>query len=159
MNDNMIEKDAIRAVIPHRDPILLADSAKLEGNFCETSFFVSPDMPVFEGHFPDGPVLPGVYIIEAMAQCADILLLSAPENRGKTPLLSSVSQMRFLRPVNPGDTLICHAEILCTEPMVPAASGTSSDSVTTSSMMFDFRVWAAVNEKKAAQGMITLCLK
>ena len=146
-----LTREEIKNIIPQRDPILLADSASLSDNGCESTLFVDPEMEIFKGHFPGDPVLPGVYIIEAMAQCADIFLLSTPENASKKPLFSSVSQMRFLRPVCPGDTLICQAELRPSEGEV--LSG-----------LYEFRVQSWTKglspcPKKIAQGVITLCLK
>lgn len=138
-----LDKETIKKIIPHRSPILLADSAKIQDGECVTSYYVDPEMDVLKGHFPDGAVFPGAYILEAMAQCADILLLSdgnVPEGR---PLLFSVQNLRYLRPVLPGTELICRAS-------VSAHSEESS--------IYEFRVSAFTGDVKAASGIISICL-
>lgn len=150
MNTLQLNRSDIERILPHRTPLLLADSAVLGSQTVQTVFYVDPDMDIFKGHFPDDPVLPGVYITESLAQCADILLLSMPGNAGLKPLLASIGGMRFFRPVRPGDTLICEAEL-----------DTSSPEMST----YECRTCAFISgspdgEKlKAAQGHITLCLK
>jgi beta-hydroxyacyl-ACP dehydratase FabZ len=66
----------------------------------------------FEGHYPGRPIMPGVLIIEAMAQAGAILILSQPENEGKAPLIGSIDNVKFKRPVVPGDQLISSTELL-----------------------------------------------
>lgn len=74
-------------VLPHRDPMLLIDevSRLVPGSEAVATFFVRPDWDIFRGHFPGQPVLPGVYSLEAMAQCAGLLLLSLERYAGKAP--------------------------------------------------------------------------
>ena len=73
-----LDLDGIKKVIPHRDPFLLVTTveALVPGKSITTTFFVDPDRDIFKGHFPDEPMLPGVYTVECMAQAADIWLLS-----------------------------------------------------------------------------------
>ena len=84
--------EEIKAIIPQRDPILLVDEVTelIPEEQVETRFYVSPDMDVFRGHFPGEPILPGVYSVEALAQTADILLLSMERYKGKTPLFVGI---------------------------------------------------------------------
>ena len=105
--------EQIKAIIPQRDPILLVDevSELIPGERVETLFYVSPDMEVFRGHFPENPILPGVYSIEALAQTADILLLSMEQYTGKTPLFVGIDQAKFKRKVLPGMSLRMTATI------------------------------------------------
>ena len=146
MNNIQLNRADIERILPHRAPLLLADSASLDASVSKTSFYVDPEMAVLKGHFPDDPVLPGVYITEALAQCADLLLLTLPGNRGLKPLLASIAGMRFFREVKPGDTLICEAEL-----------GESSPDMN----LYECKVTAFIGDDalKAAQGRISLCLK
>lgn len=70
-----------------------------------TTFYVNPSWEIFQGHFPEAPVWPGVYSVECMAQTACILLLSTERYSGKTPLLIEINQVKFIRKIFPGDTL------------------------------------------------------
>jgi beta-hydroxyacyl-ACP dehydratase FabZ len=108
--------DEIKRVLPHRYPFLLVDrilSMEL-GQHIVGLKNVTVNEPFFAGHFPNNPIMPGVLIVEAMAQVAGILaLLSAPENLGNQNLfLMSLDKVRFRRPVVPGDQLILDLKIL-----------------------------------------------
>ncbi|MBR4411664.1 MAG: beta-hydroxyacyl-ACP dehydratase, partial [Firmicutes bacterium] len=72
-----LDKEGIKKIIPHRDPMLLVDEVvEMEPETSiVTRFFVNPEREIFKGHFPEEPVLPGVYTVEIMAQTADILIL------------------------------------------------------------------------------------
>lgn len=102
-----LDQDAIKKIIPHREPMLLVTSVEeLEpGKRIVTTFYVAPDREIFKGHFPGEPVLPGVYTVESMAQAADILLLSTERYAGKVPLFLGINNVRFLRKIMPGATL------------------------------------------------------
>lgn len=99
-----LNKEQIKEIIPQRDPILLVDEVTdmVPNESIEAKFYVSPEMPVFEGHFPGDPVLPGVYSVESLAQTADILLLSMEQYKGKTPLFIGIDGVKFKRKVLPG---------------------------------------------------------
>ena len=105
--------EQIKTIIPQRPPILLVDEVTsfTPGQQIETRLFIDPDMPVFQGHFPGNPVLPGVYSVEALAQTADILLLSLERYRGLTPLFIGIDQVKFKRKVLPGMYLRMVAQI------------------------------------------------
>jgi len=108
--------DEIKRVLPHRYPFLLVDrilSIEL-GQYIVGLKNVTVNEPFFAGHFPNNPIMPGVLIVEAMAQVAGILaLLSAPENLGNQNLfLMSLDKVRFRRPVVPGDQLILDLKVL-----------------------------------------------
>lgn len=98
---------AIKAIIPHRDPMLLISSVdELEpGVSIVAHFHVEPERDIFLGHFPDAPVLPGVYAVESMAQAADIMLLSTPRYAGKLPLFLGINNVRFQQKILPGSTI------------------------------------------------------
>jgi len=140
-----LDNSQVKNILPHRSPILLVDSvSELQpGISVKAELKIDPNWDIFRGHFPSDPVLPGVYIAEAMAQTADIMLLSAEENKGKTPLFLGIKQMRFLKQVKPGDTLKISAELTC-----DAGGG-----------MYDCSVSAFLDEKRAATGQITLALR
>jgi 3-hydroxyacyl-[acyl-carrier-protein] dehydratase len=98
---------AIREILPHRFPFLLVDSVvELEEDRIVGIKNVSANEPWTTGHFPDYPVMPGVLIVEAMAQVAGILVLKQlPDRHKKLVLLATIEQAKFRRPVRPGDQL------------------------------------------------------
>src|SRR5271163_5268315 len=97
----------IREILPHRYPFLLVDRIlELEPERIVGIKNVTINEPFFLGHFPDFPVMPGVLILEAMAQVAGVLVLkSIPDRKSKLVLLASVEQAKFRRPVLPGHQL------------------------------------------------------
>lgn len=103
----MIEADQIEAIIPHRYPFLLVDRViEIEdGKRAVGIKNVTANEWFFEGHFPGRKVMPGVLIVEAMAQVAAVTLLRGIDAAGKTPMFGGIEQMRFRRPVVPGDQL------------------------------------------------------
>lgn len=103
----------ILSLLPHRYPFLLVDKIlEQEENKIVGIKNVTINEPFFQGHFPGNPVMPGVLIIEAMAQTAGVLMFSKKENRGKIPLLAGVDKARFKKPVYPGDQLKMKVEIV-----------------------------------------------
>src|SRR3984957_6785875 len=99
-------------MIPHRPPFLWIDRVEeLEpGVRCVALKFVDPEDPIFAGHFPGKPILPGVLIIEAVAQTAGVMLgsvsaLTTRETEGGVALLAAVNRFKFLKPVTPGQEL------------------------------------------------------
>ncbi len=97
----------IRAILPHRYPFLLVDRIEeLERDRIVGIKNVTVNEPFFSGHFPNFPVMPGVLIVEAMAQVAGVLVLSQIEDRAnKLVLLASIEEAKFRKPVRPGDQL------------------------------------------------------
>ncbi|MDI9497437.1 MAG: 3-hydroxyacyl-ACP dehydratase FabZ [Bacillota bacterium] len=102
----LLDRSQIEAILPHRDPFLLVDSiSRMDENEVTGHFYVRPDLDVFRGHFPQEPVLPGVLIVEAIAQTGAVLVLSKPENRGRIAYFGRIDKVRFRRKVIPGDEL------------------------------------------------------
>ncbi|HEY3742703.1 MAG TPA: 3-hydroxyacyl-ACP dehydratase FabZ [Bryobacteraceae bacterium] len=103
----LLDIDAIRDILPHRYPFLLVDSIlELEEERIVGIKNVTVNEPFFQGHFPEFPVMPGVLIVEAMAQVAGVLVLkSIPDRKSKLVLLASIEEAKFRRPVRPGDQL------------------------------------------------------
>ena len=102
-----LDIQAILEVLPHRQPLLLVDRIlQLEpGKRAVGLKNVSANEPHFVGHFPGQPLMPGVLILEAMAQVGALLMLHTPEHRGKLALFAGVDSCRFRRRVVPGDQL------------------------------------------------------
>lgn len=108
-----LTKDEIEAILPHRDPFLLLDEVvDLEpGERVVARKRVRPDEWYFAGHFPGRPIMPGVLIVEAMAQAGAVAVLSEEENRGKLALFAGIDGVRFKRVVEPGDELELTCEL------------------------------------------------
>ena len=110
---------AIRAILPHRYPFLLVDRiSELEaGRRIVGVKNVTANEPFFQGHFPDRPIMPGVLIIEAMAQVGGVLALkSVPPTGRPVVYLTGVDKARFRKPVVPGDQLRFEVEVLNRRP-------------------------------------------
>jgi len=103
----VLESADIQRIIPHRYPVLLVDRVlELElGQRIVAIKSVSGNEPFFQGHFPGNPIMPGVLIVEALAQTGVVLMLSDEANKGKLPLFAGIDKLKFRRQVLPGDTL------------------------------------------------------
>jgi 3-hydroxyacyl-[acyl-carrier-protein] dehydratase len=103
----LLDIQEIRDILPHRYPMLLVDAIlELEEERIVGIKNVTVNEPFFIGHFPEFPVMPGVLVVEAMAQVAGVLVLkSVPDRRNKLVLLATIEQAKFRRPVRPGDQL------------------------------------------------------
>lgn len=104
----------IKEIIPHRYPMLLIDRVEelTEGQRIVAKKNVTINEPFFQGHFPHEPVMPGVLIVEAMAQAGAVALLSLQQFKGKTAYFGGIDKAKFRKKVTPGDTLILEVEIL-----------------------------------------------
>lgn len=106
--------EQIKEIIPHRYPFLLIDRVvDYEPGLKATAIkCVSNNEPFFQGHFPQKPVMPGVLIIEALAQTGAIAILTLPENKGKIALFGGIKNAKFKKQVVPGDVLELQCELV-----------------------------------------------
>ncbi len=134
----------IEAILPHREPFLLIDEVlELEpGKRAVARKLVRPDEWYLAGHFPGRPVMPGVLIVEAMAQTGAVAVLSEPDYAGKLALFAGIDNVRFKRIVEPGDEL----ELICELERVrgPIGRGVAS---------------ARVGDELAARGTLTFAVE
>ncbi len=109
----MLDINEIQKILPHRYPFLLVDRILEveQGKRAVGIKNVSVNEPFFQGHFPGYPVMPGVLIIEAMAQVGAVALLSMPEYAGKLALFAGIDKARFRRQVVPGDQIVFEVEV------------------------------------------------
>jgi len=113
--NNVIEVEEIQTLIPHRYPFLLVDRVLdyVPGQSIHAIKNVTVNEPVFQGHFPDFKIFPGVMILEAMAQASGVLGFKSVDGKdGEMFLFASIDKARFKRPVTPGDTLHIHVEFV-----------------------------------------------
>src|SRR5580704_8842329 len=114
MSQTVLDYDSLKKVIPHRYPFLLIDKVTVTqpdktavGIKC-----VSGNEPFFQGHFPEHAIMPGVLIVEAMAQVACALFLCKPEAKNKLAFFMGMEEIKFRKPVLPGDRMELKVEIL-----------------------------------------------
>ena len=138
-----LEADEIERIIPHRYPFLLIDRVIEieEGKRAVAIKNVTANEWFFEGHFPGKKVMPGVLIVEALAQVAAVTMLKGVEAGAKSPLFGGIENMRFRRPVVPGDQL--RLEFVLEKVRGPVGKG---------------QVKATVDGKLAAEGTISFAL-
>lgn len=115
----------IMDAIPHRFPFLLVDRIDVieEGKLAIGRKCVTMNEQFFQGHFPGYPIMPGVLIIEAMAQTACALMFSRPEMKGKLAFFMGIDEVKFRKPVTPGDVVEMHVEMLRTGSRAGKAKG------------------------------------
>jgi 3-hydroxyacyl-[acyl-carrier-protein] dehydratase len=139
-----LDRAGIEAILPHREPFLLIDEVlELEpGERVVALKRVREDEWYLRGHFPGRPVMPGVLIVEAMAQTGAVAVLSEEENRGRIALFAGIDDTRFKRIVEPGEEL----QLECTLERVRGAVGKG-------------RARATVEGQLAARGTLTFALE
>jgi 3-hydroxyacyl-[acyl-carrier-protein] dehydratase len=110
----MLNIDQIKELIPHRYPFLLVDKVieLEEGKRAVGIKNVTANEPFFQGHFPNYPIMPGVLIVEAMAQVGCVAMMSMDENKGKLGVFAGIDKVRFKKEVRPGDTLTMEVEMI-----------------------------------------------
>ena len=135
--------EQIQTLLPHRYPFLLVDkiTACTPGQGARGVKCVTANEPFFQGHFPHYKVMPGVLIIEALAQVGAVAILSVPENKGKLALFGGIKNARFKQQVRPGDVLELECEL--TAQRGPVGFGTAT---------------AKVNGKTACKAELTFAL-
>ncbi|MCY8930089.1 3-hydroxyacyl-ACP dehydratase FabZ [Bacillus subtilis] len=110
----MLDTQQIKEIIPHRYPFLLVDriTEVEEGKRAKGYKNVTANEEFFNGHFPQYPVMPGVLIVEALAQVGAVAMLIKEENRGKLAFFAGIDNCRFKKQVKPGDQLHLEVEII-----------------------------------------------
>jgi 3-hydroxyacyl-[acyl-carrier-protein] dehydratase len=110
----MLTIEQIQTILPHRYPFLLVDRIVelVPGERAVGVKNVTANEEFFQGHFPRHPVMPGVLVLESMAQVGGVLVLSMDENKGKLAYFGGVDKVRFRRPVVPGDQLVTEATVI-----------------------------------------------
>ena len=138
-----MENIDIQKILPHKYPFLLVDRITdiQEGKYAKGIKNVTINEPFFQGHFPGNPIMPGVLIVEAMAQVGAVAILSMDEYKGKLAVFAGIEKMRFKKQVIPGDTLVLEAEMTSIKMGIGKAS-----------------VSAKVDNKIAAQGEIMFAI-
>jgi beta-hydroxyacyl-ACP dehydratase FabZ len=124
----VMDIQGIREILPHRYPFLLVDRIEeLEPERIVGIKNVTINEPFFNGHFPEFPVMPGVLIVESMAQVAGVLVLSQIEDRkSKLVLLASIEEAKFRRPVRPGDQLRIEMKVIKRKASIAKMSGVAT---------------------------------
>lgn len=124
---SLMNTQEIMKIIPHRQPMLLIDTVEeLEpGVRAVATKCVSYNEPYFAGHFPGEPVMPGVLILEALAQTGAVAILSLGENRGKTAYFGGIDKVKFKQKVVPGDVLCLETEIVKQKGPIGVGSATA----------------------------------
>lgn len=139
----MLNKEEIKKIIPQREPFLMIDEVEefIPGESCIAYKNVSEKEYYFKGHFPGNPIMPGVLIIEALAQTGAVAILSMEENKGKNALFGGVDKLRFKIQVKPGDRLKLEVKII--KRKGPVGIGTAI---------------ATINNKIAVRGELTFAI-
>ncbi len=140
---SLLNASQIMEIIPHRQPFMLLDTIEeMEaGKRVLAKKCVSYNEPFFAGHFPGEPVMPGVLIVEAMAQAGAVAMLAQPELKGKTAYFAGIQAAKFKQKVVPGDVLLLEVEIVKVRGPIGLGKGT-----------------ATVNGKLAASAEITFAI-
>jgi 3-hydroxyacyl-[acyl-carrier-protein] dehydratase len=123
----VITCEEILKIIPHRYPFLLVDKVEIieENRFCAGTKCVTANELYFHGHFPARPILPGVLILEAMAQTAASMMMSLPETRGHFAYIAGINRAKFRRLVVPGDALKLFVKIIRFKGKIGKLSGSA----------------------------------
>ena len=139
----MLNNIEIQQIIPHRYPFLLVDKI-LEVEAGKKAIGiknVTINEPFFQGHFPGNPIMPGVLMVEALAQVGAVAMMSLEENKGKLGVFAGIDEVRFKRQVVPGDTLRMEVEMITLRRNIGKAQAT-----------------AYVGDEVACKGILTFAL-
>ena len=110
----MLNKEEIKKIIPQREPFLMIDEVEeyKPGESCIAYKYVNEDEYYFKGHFPGNPVMPGVLMVEALAQAGAVAILSEEKNKGKNALFGGIDKLKFKKMVIPGNKLKLEVKII-----------------------------------------------
>ena len=138
----VLDINVIQSILPHRYPFLLVDRIlEVTDNRVVGIKNVTINEPFFQGHFPGHPIMPGVLIMEAMAQVGGVGALNKKENLGKLAYFLAIDNARFRKPVLPGDTLRIEIDLLTTKLSIMKVHGVAkvgNDVVAEADLMFAF---------------------
>lgn len=125
----MLNKSEIMEIIPHRDPFLLIDEViALEPGIKVTAKkFITENEYYFKGHFPNNPVVPGVILIETIAQAGAVCILTVPKYKGKTAYFAGINKAKFKKKVLPNTNLRLELEVIKTMGHIGIGSGSAFD--------------------------------
>ena len=139
----MLNKDEIKGIIPQREPFLMIDEVEtFEPGESATAYKnVDESEWYFKGHFPGNPIMPGVLIVESLAQTGAVAILSLEENKGRNALFGGIDKMKFKMQVVPGDRLKLEVKIIKKKGPIGVGEGI-----------------ATVNGKLAARGEFTFAV-
>ena len=146
----MLDIEQIKEIIPHRYPFLLVDRVLEveEGKRAVGIKNVTANEEFFNGHFPDYPVMPGVLIVEALAQVGAVAMLKKEENRGRLAFFTGIDNCRFKKQVKPGDQLRLEVEIIRSRGALGKGKATATvDGV----LVCEAEIMFALGEKKAEE--------
>ena len=139
----MLNKEQIKEIIPQREPFLMIGEVEeyVPGESATAYKYVNEEEYYFKGHFPGNPIMPGVLIVESLAQTGAVAILSMEENKGKNALFGGIDKLRFKKQVLPGDVLKLEVKII--KQKGPVGVGEAI---------------AYVNDKVAAKGELTFAV-
>lgn len=110
----MLDKEEIKKIIPQREPFLMIDEVEqfVPGESCTAYKNVNEDEYYFKGHFPGNSIMPGVLMVEALAQTGAVAILSMEENKGRNALFGGINNLKFKKQVVPGNRLKLEVKII-----------------------------------------------
>jgi len=122
--EGALNAEQVRAILPHRYPFLMVDGVlKIDGNKIIAFKNITHNEPYFPGHFPGHPIMPGVLQLEAIAQVAGILMLRQAENLGQLAYFMAAENVKWRKPVFPGETLVVEVELTRSRGKIGKAKG------------------------------------